>query len=281
MAKSAKTVSFVRDLKTRRIWKVASPFEWKLLNYTFILLTTALTDCSSSSSSESSRGLTSVSSVMGDQKGRLTGALTSKRQPFATTYTTHVQTNKHWRSKKAMRNRLRFASLQWNLYFMQKSGEGGCDTRETTPLKRQRAPSVRRCGMCLGVVSTVMTTRTHARPQTKEEEDEGKKNVVLCVRRHRRRWCTASFFVGVAERSDGGGRAIMRRASSSGRRAAEGTASVVASTYHIITPSFRAADWSTAKPLPCESRVFLSRPTAPPTTQNSLSPSLSIIAHPP
>ena len=175
MAKSAKTVSFVRDLKTRRIWKVASPFEWKLLNYTFILLTTALTDCSSS---ESSRGLTSVSSVMGDQKGRLTGALTSKRQPFATTYTTHVQTNKHWRSKKAMRNRLRFASLQWNLYFMQKSGRGGCDTRETAPLKRQRAPSVRRCGMCLGVVSTVMTTRTHARPQTKEEE--GKKTL-FCV----------------------------------------------------------------------------------------------------
>ena len=133
MAKSAKTVSFVRDLKTRRIWKVASPFEWKLLNYTFILLTTALTDCSSSSSSESSRGLTSVSSVMGDQKGRLTGALTSKRQPFATTYTTHVQTNKHWRSKKAMRNRLRFASLQWNLYFMQKSGEGGMwHTRDDT-----------------------------------------------------------------------------------------------------------------------------------------------------
>ena len=63
---------------------------------------------------------------------------------------------------------------------MQKSGRGGCDTRETTPLKRQRAPSVRRCGMCLGVVSTVMTTRTHARPQTKEEEDEGKKTL-FCV----------------------------------------------------------------------------------------------------
>lgn len=54
-----------------------------------------------------------------------------------------------------------------------------------------------------------------------------------------------------------GADAIMRRASSF--TISRGDASV-ASTYHIITPSCRAADWSTAKLLPCE---FPCPPTRP------------------
>lgn len=51
-----------------------------------------------------------------------------------------------------------------------------------------------------------------------------------------------------------GADAIMRRASSF---SISWSGASVASTYHIITCSCRAADWSTAKPLPYESRAHL------------------------
>jgi hypothetical protein len=51
-----------------------------------------------------------------------------------------------------------------------------------------------------------------------------------------------------------GADAIMRRASSF---SISWSGASVASTYHIITCSCRAADWSTAKPLPCQSRAHL------------------------
>jgi hypothetical protein len=61
-----------------------------------------------------------------------------------------------------------------------------------------------------------------------------------------------------------GADAIMRRASSF---SISWSGASVASTYHIITCSCRAADWSTAKPLPCQSRAHLPSVTFPPPPQ--------------